>query len=127
MNEEQEYQELLSKYKRKIKQELGQEVKVTPNVVSREYKQFKEEIYPKTYTFYEKACNFAEGILKIKADPKKSEKLQKNIDICHLQITPSGVQSLAILAPLAFIILGGLIFFGIFQMMFFQRGARALD
>ncbi len=119
MEEEQEYQQLLEKYKRKIKEELGQEVKVKPEFVSREYTQFKQEIYPKTYTLYEKAVNFSEKIIKLKVEGKKAENLQKNIDLCHLQITPAGVTSFSFLAPILLILIGSLIFFGIFQMVFF--------
>ena len=119
MGEEQEYQELLTKYKAKIKSELGQEVKATPTLDSREYLQFKDEIYPQTYSIYEKACNFAENLLKLKADPKKSASVQEDIDLCHLQITPSGVTSLSILLPLTVIVFGSLIAFAVFNMMFF--------
>lgn len=117
--EEKEYQQILEKYKLKIKKELGREVKVTPGVVSAEYQQFKAEIYPKRYTFYEKACNFSEKLLRFKANPKKAAELQTNIELCHLQITPSGVIAFSILAPLILMVLGSLIFFGIFQMYFF--------
>ena len=61
MDDQQEYQELLEKYKRKMKEELGQDIKVTPKIketpeiISREYKQFKEELYPTHYSWYEKA------------------------------------------------------------------------
>jgi hypothetical protein len=114
-----EYQQILEKYKKRIKEEFGQEVKVTPEVVSREYQQFKSEIYPKTYTLYEKLCNLSETILKLKVNPKKAEELQKNIELCHLQIAPSGVIAFSFLAPLILIIMGSLIFFGLFKMFFF--------
>jgi len=125
MDEQQEYQQLLEKYKKKIKEELGQEVKVTPNVVSHEYQQFKQEIYPRTYTWYEKACNFSEKLLKLKVDSKKARELQKNLDLCHFQITPSGVISFSILAPLILIVFGSLttfalpMLFGLEPMFFF--------
>lgn len=119
MNGDEEYQELLEKYKRRIKEELGQEVKVVPKTISIEYQQFKKEIYPKAYTWYEKACVFSEKILKLKVDPIKAAELQKNIDLCHLQITPSGVISFSILIPLLLIIFGSLISFAVFKMMFF--------
>jgi len=119
MSGEDDYQQLLEKYKLRIKEELGQSVRITPRFESREYQQFKEEIYPKSYSIYEKACNFAEKILKLKASENSEKDLQKNIDLCHLQITPSGVISLSILAPIIYILFGALIFFGIFQMMFF--------
>lgn len=119
MGEEQEYQQLLEKYKQRIKEELGSAVKIAPRLVSVEYQQFKEEIYPKSFTWYEKACNFSERLLKLKADPKKSAELQKNIALCHLQVSPSGVISFSILAPLLLMLFGALVFYGLFQMFFF--------
>jgi hypothetical protein len=119
MPENQEYRQLLEKYKKRIKEELGQEVKVAPKLVSVEYQQFKKEIYPKSYSLYEKACNLSGKLLKLKVSPKKATELQKNIDLCHFQITPSGVISFSILAPIILMIFGSLIFFGLFQMMFF--------
>lgn len=104
-----EYQELLEKYKKRIKEELGQEIKSSPRWVSLEYQQFKEEIYPKTYSWYEKACNFSEKLLKLKVESKKAAQLKKNIDLCHLQITPEGVFSFSILSALT-VILSGLFF-----------------
>jgi len=119
MVEQDEYQKLLEKYKKKIKQELGVEIKTQPKLISREYQHFRKQFYPKQYLFYEKACNLSEKILKLKPAPKKAQEIQKNIDICHLQITPTGSASFAILAPLLLMLSGSLIFFGIFKMMFF--------
>ncbi|HLC90215.1 MAG TPA: hypothetical protein VJI15_00445, partial [Candidatus Nanoarchaeia archaeon] len=74
--QDQEYQELMQKYKDKIKKEFGEDVSKAPAVVSsKEYNEFKRELYPARYTMYEKACNFSDQLLKMKIDPKRAEKL----------------------------------------------------
>ena len=45
--------------------------------------------------------------------------MQKNLDLCHLNVRPSGVIALSFLLPLITIVLGSLITFGIFGMFFF--------
>lgn len=117
---QQDYQKLLEKYQSKIKEEFGDSaIKPTPKISSIEYHQFKEELYPTAYSWYEKASNFSEKILRMKVDAKKSESIQKALEACHLNITPSGAISFSILLPLFIMVFGALISFAIFQMMFF--------
>ena len=71
--EKEEYQDLLEKYKDRIKKEFGEAATKPRKISSREYGEFKKELYPLHYSFYEKSCNFSEGILKIKEDPKKKK------------------------------------------------------
>ena len=75
--EEKEYQKLLEKYKAKVKEEFGGVSTKPTKVSSKEYTEFKRELYPTNYSLYEKACNFSEKILRIKADPKKAVNTQK--------------------------------------------------
>ena len=118
--EEKEYEKLLQKYKAKVKEEFGEEAaKAPPKVSSKEYSEFKEELYPTHYSLYEKACNFAEKTLKLEADKKKSVQMEKDIAACHLNVTPTGVTSLSIILPLIIIFFGALISFAIFKLMFF--------
>jgi len=98
-------EQILAKYKKRLEQELGDEV-VEETMSSREYEQFKAEIIPAHFTLYEKLCNQAEKILKIKPDPKKAELLQESINTAHLNVTPAGTTSLAILAPLLLVFVG---------------------
>ncbi len=115
-----EYEELLQKYKDRVQKEFGQsQVTSQPKITSREYEDFKRELYPARYTLYEKACNYAGSLLKVGVDQKTAEKLQKNLDVCHLNTTPSGVISLSIALPLLVIVIGSLISFAIFNMLFF--------
>jgi hypothetical protein len=104
------YEQLLEKYKSKIKEEFGEgAVKPIPKVSTKEYSDFKKEIFPAHYSFYEKACNMSEKFLKLTADPKKAIIVQKDINACHLNITPSGVTSFSILLPLMVMFVGGFI------------------
>src|SRR3989344_6501300 len=111
--DEQEYKELLEKYKSKIREGFGERPASQVKVTSKEYLEFKEEFYPKRYSWFEKACNTSEHILKLKADAAKAALMQKNLDLCHLNITPSGVLCFAVLASLGVIITGSLISLGI--------------
>lgn len=124
-----EYEKLLAKYKSKLNSQL--DIPENPSAISskkeddasadsetREYKQFKQDILPDSVDWYEKACAASEKLLKIKPNPKKLEKLKTYIRISHLNVTPEGVSSLAMLAPMAVILLGSVISFALFQSLF---------
>ena len=72
---------------------------------SRQYQEFKKQWMPKNYTLYEKACNFSEQIFKIDPDPKEAIELKRDIETCHLNVTPVGVKSFAFLGPIALILI----------------------
>ncbi len=117
--DQREYQDLLEKYKTRIKGEFGNDSAVSPKITTTEYTEFKKELYPAHYSFYEKACNFADNLLKLTVDAKKAAAMQKNLDLCHLNVRPAGVIALSFLFPLITIVVGSLITFGIFGMFFF--------
>ena len=117
---EEEVQVLLQKYKSKLKDQLDVSPEtITKTTWSREYKQFKKEYIPRRLSIYEKLCNISEKLLKVAPGKKKAAELQELIDVAHLEITPTGVSSFAILGPIVIILLGSLISFAIFQSMFF--------
>jgi hypothetical protein len=112
-----DYDDIRMKYKNRIKEQMGQEAtsldaqmfdgtgrqrsaQEIENIVSDEYKTFKEENLPKQLSIYEKMCNFSEGILKIKVSQKEEEDLRKYIRQCHLNITPTGAVSCSIVIPM---------------------------
>src|SRR3989338_4943326 len=117
--DQREYQDLLEKYKARIKGEFGSASAVSPKVTTKEYSDFKSELYPGHYSFYEKACNFADNLLKLSVDPVKAKAIQKNLDLCHLNVRPAGVIALSFLFPLITIVVGSLVTFGIFGLFFF--------
>ncbi|MFH0978142.1 MAG: hypothetical protein V1837_02450 [Candidatus Woesearchaeota archaeon] len=102
-----EVQELMRKYKDKIDSQFGTDEKEPLPVESREYQEFKKATLPKAMTIYESLCNQAEHLLKIKPDPKREQELQEAINICHLNVTPSGTASFAIVYPLLLMVVGG--------------------
>ncbi|MCX8146939.1 MAG: hypothetical protein N3D84_00535 [Candidatus Woesearchaeota archaeon] len=120
--EKEEIEEIMVKYKERLSTELKAPLKESAEmkvIESREYQEFREEALPKPMTLYEKLCNFSEGILKMSPDKKKVPEYEEAIRICHLNVTPTGVASFSVLAPLALIVVGSLISFMIFQSMFF--------
>src|SRR3989344_1537978 len=117
--DQREYQDLLEKYKSRIAGEFGGVSPASSKVTTKEYTDFKNELYPGHYSFYEKACNFADNLLKLSVDPVKAAAMQKNLDLCHLNVRPSGVIALSFLFPLLTIVIGSLVAFGIFGMFFF--------
>jgi hypothetical protein len=113
-----EVEELLRKYKHKIEAELGNAPEPQP-IESREYQQFKDELMPNSMSLYERTCNLSEHLIKIKPDEKRARNLQEAINICHLNVTPTGTASFAILFPLLFIVFGSLVSYLAFQSYFF--------
>ena len=124
---EEELKKILGKYKSQLGEKLtpvteelgtggGEEVKV---VRTRAYQQFRAEYMPKHMNWYEKACNYSEKLFKIAPTPKAAKKLEESIKICHLNITPTGVYSLSLIAPLTIAFVGFLLSFAITQGLFF--------
>lgn len=116
---EEDYQELLEKYKARVKEEFGGTSVVPAKFTTTEYADFKRELYPAHYSLYEKVCNFSDHLLKLAVDEKKSATLQKSLDSCHFNARPAGVIAFSYLFPLLIIVFGSLIAYGIFQMFFF--------
>ena len=63
-------------------------------MISDEYRKFLREERPH-YSPYEKACNFAERFIKIRASKKTEQKMEAAIKFIYLKISPSGPISLA--------------------------------
>ena len=71
---------------------------------SREYLEFRHQYMPSHLSWYEKACNLSEKVFKIGPDKKEEPLLQEAINICHLNVTPTGAKSFSILAPFMLVI-----------------------
>ncbi len=71
-------------------------------IETREYQRFKKEEFKKRNprTWYEKSCKFSEK-LRIDPDKKAAEEMRKQIEFCHMRVTPRGVASFSILMTLA--------------------------
>lgn len=120
MEEDKDLREILSKYREKLNEELNTPIEETrKEITSREYSDFKKEYLPKELSLYEKLCNLSENILRMKPGKETSDLIQESLNICHLNITPSGTESFAILIPLMIIIFGSLLSFLLFKSLFF--------
>ena len=122
---------IMHKYKERLAQQLGTGIEEAPasQTSSREYLQFKKEILPAHMSVYEKLCNFSEKILKISPKKAQADLLQEAINICHLNITPTGAYGFSFLVPLAIIFLGLLSFIllgSLFFVVFFLLAGIAV-
>lgn len=94
------------------------ELKYFKPLSSKEYRRFliEEFLAQKRESYYEKACNFAEKVFRIRTGAETERDFQEAIKFCYLGITPSGPISLVsllilILSPI-FVLLT---IFGIFK------------
>ncbi|MBW3010702.1 hypothetical protein KY335_05835 [Candidatus Woesearchaeota archaeon] len=78
-------------------------------IESKHYLDFKKELLPKRLSFYERGCQWAEKIIKIKPGQKRYPIIQDAIDTCHLDITPEGVVSFSLLFPILFAVVFALL------------------
>ncbi|MBI5389501.1 type II secretion system F family protein [Candidatus Woesearchaeota archaeon] len=112
LNEE-ELKGMMKKYEEALNKEFSGQKSGNPEedtpIKSSDYLEFKHENMPRHMNYYEKACNFCERILKVKPSKKAQAELDESIPIAHLEVTPTGVQSFAVLGPLLFMIIGFLV------------------
>jgi hypothetical protein len=98
--------DILKKYGKKIESQIG-----TDNTIgnqkdfSREYMQFKREMAPELSN-YERWCHSLGTFIKVKLAESDRVKIQKNLDIAHLDVEPSQVMVLSLMALLLSFIAG---------------------
>jgi len=117
-NEKQRMQDLIESYRSQIEKDLGART-YRPKTTSKEYQEFKKEFMPRHLTIYEKLCSLSGNLLKINPSKKNAQTIIDNASIAHLELTPSGVTSFSILAPVLLILFGIFFYFFIFQSTFF--------
>ncbi len=94
------YEEIARKYKGQLNKTLsGDEPRQAP-IFSTEYQTFKKEFMPKNLSMYERLCQWSEKLIHISPDEKQAVRIQEHINICHLDITPTGAVSFGYLAPI---------------------------
>jgi hypothetical protein len=82
-------------------------------VTTREYQEFKDEYLPQHLTWYEKVCKASGNLLQVSPGDDEADKLRKNLEVTHLDITPTDALSFALLAPLAFILVMSVVGYGL--------------
>ena len=110
-----EVKEILERYKARLQKNIS----VSPSSeqvssykargFSREYELFRKEALSKTLSSYENLCNNFEKILKINPGKAQFERLKKDIEMVHLNITPTGAASFASFTGFLIVVLSILI------------------
>jgi len=101
--------EILDKYSRKLEGDIQRfDENVKSESISKDYMNFKEEMMP-SLSKYERWCQSFGNILKIKLAEKDRTKIQKQLDIAHLDVNPSQVMSFAVIVTFLSLIIGSLI------------------
>ena len=90
-------EEILKKYSRKIESEIG--IKKSTEIYSQDYEQFKQDMLP-DMSRYKRWTDSLGNAIKIKLSAKENAKIQRHLDIAHLDITASQSASLALIAML---------------------------
>lgn len=102
-------EEILRKYGSKIESQIGDSQ--TP--FTHEYQQFKADMLPQN-SRYERWCQALGSIVKIKLKAKEEEKVQRQLSMAHLDVTPSQTVTLAIIAFLVSFLGASLLVLSIF-------------
>ncbi len=96
--------EIFKKYGKKLEGEITN-YNLNINKVSEDYLRFKRDMMP-SLTRYEKLCQSLGTILKIKIAKKDEEKISKQLNIAHLNVTPSQTITLSIVVLFLVFFLG---------------------
>ncbi len=91
--------EIIAKYGQKIDKQLNSYSPQSSGSYSREYIQFKQDMLPEM-SRYKRWTQTLGNLVKVKVSPKESTKIQRQLDIAHLDITPSQVVTLALFSML---------------------------
>ncbi len=94
--------EIIQRYRKLVSMQKAAGVR------SEEYEEFRKHYLPQSMSLYEKLCRQAE-FLGIRPDEKTAAHLERILERAHLQVTPVGVYSAAILYPALLIAFGLLI------------------
>ncbi|MGK0209179.1 MAG: Flp pilus assembly protein TadB [Patescibacteria group bacterium] len=91
---------------------------------TKSYSEFRASLSPQ-FSRYEKWCRSLGNVFKIRLGAKDSERIYKDIDTAHLQVTPSEVVGLSVMV-MTIILFGGIfafmawwLIFGVFSFAFF--------
>ena len=96
--------DILSKYSSKIEGQV-KTFNIKNTGYSREYIKFKEEMAP-DLSRYEKWCKSLGSLIKLKLSEKDRERIQKELEVAHLDIEPSQSLTLSVMAFLSVFFLG---------------------
>ena len=100
MNDE-SFRKLERKYKNKLQRSLNlTEAGEADELSSSHFLEFKKQSLPKRLTWYENMCNFFGNLIKIEPGKESKRDYEEAIEQTHLNITPAGALSFAVLFPI---------------------------
>ncbi|MBR9676285.1 hypothetical protein GOV05_04720 [Candidatus Woesearchaeota archaeon] len=119
-SKKEEIEDIAEKYKQKLQDNLSKHFQASTQdqsdeqsqeegeqkFVSQQYIDFKKEYLPKNMSVYEKLCSISEKFIKLKPGKKQEEKIAEAIEFCHLNVSPTGVNSFPYLVSLIIIAIG---------------------
>jgi len=105
--------ELFRKYSKKLEKEITRNDLLGGRDYSQEYMQFKREMHPEL-SRYERWCKSLGSFIKIKASPKDEIKIQKHLNMAHLDVTPGQALTLSVVILLLSFFAGVLLSLGLF-------------
>ncbi len=108
-----EVDDIFQKYSKRIEQQIQSDSFGAERDTSLDYMQFKREMAPEL-SRYEKWCKSLGTIIKLKVSLKDEIKIQKQLNVAHLDVTPSQTLTLAVVSLLLSFFAGMLLSFGIF-------------
>ncbi len=115
-------EDIIQKYKERLARELDPNhtlsTEQVKKITTEEYLKFKKAFLPAHLSLYEKACKISSKLLKIKLNPKTEAEIREAIEICHLDVDPSGTVVLSYIAPFI-LMLFGLLFTALLKSTFF--------
>jgi len=88
--------DILRKYGKKIESKISSSSSRTRKT-SKEYLQFRQEMMPEI-SRYKRWAETLGNLVKIKIAPKEKEKIQKYLDMAHVEVTPSQALTLSVFA-----------------------------
>ena len=91
--------EILRKYQKKIESKIRTDESRLSSVYSKDYEQFKQDMLPEI-SKYKRWTDSVGNLVKIRLSKKEDSKIQRHLDIAHLDVTASQSASLAIVAML---------------------------
>ncbi len=99
-------EDIFKKYGRKLEKEVDSYEERQDS--SKEYLQFKQDMLPEL-SRYEKLCKGLGSVINLNVAEKDKKKIQKQLDIAHLNVSPSQALTLAIMVLLLSFFIGVLV------------------
>ena len=91
--------DILKKHAGRIEKQV-KTTSVKSSGYSREYAQFKREMAPEL-SRYERWCSSLGSVIRLKASEKDRERIQKQLEIAHLELEPWQALTLSVMAFLS--------------------------